>query len=321
MKKKFAIIAGEPLSINSELIAKAWKKIDKNIKKQIFVIGNYHLIKKQFLNLKIKMLIKKVNKLENHLNTNTLQILDVPIQFKDPFTIKEKINSKYLKDCLSLGHRLSINKKIIGFINCPIDKKKTFKNSNMGVTEFLAKKSKLNNTEVMMIYNNKLSVVPLTTHVDLKNVQKKITSGLIKKKIITLHKFYLDKFKKKPVMAVLGLNPHNAEFKKNSKEVKTIIPSLKYLKQKKYNVLGPFSADTIFMNKKKYNYDVIVGMYHDQVLAPYKAMFKFDAINITLGLKYLRVSPDHGVATDILGKNKADPSSLISCIKFISNFR
>ena len=321
MKKKFAIIAGEPNSVNSEIIAKSWKKININIKKKIFIIGNYYLIKKQFSTLKIRIPINKINKVEDLVNTHALQILNVPIKFKNPFKVEKKINSKYLKNCLILGHNLSINKKILGFINCPIDKKKTFKSANTGVTEFLAKKSKLNNTEVMMIYNNKLSVVPITTHINLKNVHKKITVELIKKKIITLHKFYLDKLKKKPVIAVLGLNPHNAEYKKDSEEMRTIIPSIKYLKQKKYRVLGPFSADTIFLNKKKYNYDVIVGMYHDQVLAPYKALFKYDAINITLGLKYLRVSPDHGVATDIIKKNKANPTSLISCIKFFSKFK
>ena len=83
--------------------------------------------------------------------------------------------------------------------------------------------------------------------------------------------------------------------------------------------MGPFSADTIFLNKKKYRYDVIVGMYHDQVLAPFKAVYGFDAINVTLGLKYIRVSPDHGIAKDIVGSNKANPLSLIKAIEFIFN--
>ena len=78
-------------------------------------------------------------------------------------------------------------------------------------------------------------------------------------------------------------------------------------------------ADTVFIEKYK-KYDVIVGMFHDQVLTPFKTLFKFDAINITLGLKYLRVSPDHGVALDLICKNKANPFSLINCIKFINKF-
>ena len=95
---------------------------------------------------------------------------------------------------------------------------------------------------------------------------------------------------------------------------------MKKLKIKGINIQGPFSADTIFIKEYK-NFDVIVGMYHDQVLSPFKALFKFDAINITLGLKYLRVSPDHGIAKDLLFKKKANPISLLKCIKFISKFK
>ena len=82
------------------------------------------------------------------------------------------------------------------------------------------------------------------------------------------------------------------------------------------NVNGPLVADTIFINEYK-NYDLLVGMYHDQVLSPFKALFNFDAINITLGLKYIRVSPDHGTAVNLIGKKRANPSSLINCVNFL----
>ena len=82
---------------------------------------------------------------------------------------------------------------------------------------------------------------------------------------------------------------------------------------------GPFAADSLFMNNFK-KYDVIVGMYHDQVITPFKTLYKFNAINVTLGLKYLRVSPDHGTASDLIGKKKANPKSLIDCINFINKY-
>ena len=85
------------------------------------------------------------------------------------------------------------------------------------------------------------------------------------------------------------------------------------------NLNGPLIADTLFIKNYK-KFDVIIGMYHDQVIAPFKTLYKFDAINITLGLKYLRVSPDHGVALDLIGKNKANASSLVECINFINKF-
>ena len=115
------------------------------------------------------------------------------------------------------------------------------------------------------------------------------------------------------------MNPHNSELKKNSEESKIILPEIKRLKRKRININGPLVSDTLFIKEYK-NYDVIVGMYHDQVLAPFKALYKFNAINLTLGLKYLRVSPDHGTAVNLIKKNKADPSSLINCINFINKY-
>ncbi len=304
MNKKIAIVAGEPSSINSEIIAKSWKKINKKYKKNIFLIGNYSLIKKQFAKLKIKISTIKINSVNEVNSSMNLKILDIPI------------NKKYVLKCINKAHELSINKKIIGFINCPVDKN-IFKSKNSGVTEYLAKKNGVKDSVVMMIYNRKLSVVPISTHIPIKKISQKLNKKLIEKKIITINNFYNKVLKKKPKIAVLGLNPHNDEFRPDSEENKIIVPTIKKLKKGRYKVTGPFSADTIFLNNKKYMYDVIVGMYHDQVLAPFKAIYGFDAINVTLGLKYIRISPDHGIARDIAGGNKANPLSLIRAIEFI----
>jgi len=304
MNKKIAIIAGEPSSINSEIIAKSWKKIKKKYKKNIFIIGNYSLIKKQFNKLKIKILTVKINSV-NEINSSIgLKIFDVPLK------------PRYVLKCINKAHELAVNKKIIGFINCPVNKN-IFKSKNSGVTEYLAKKNGLKDPAVMMIYNKKLSVVPISNHVPIKQISQKLNKKLIEKKIITVNNFYNKILKRKPKIAVLGLNPHNDEFRPESEENKMIVPAIKKLKKDHYKVIGPFSADTIFLNKKKYMYDVIVGMYHDQVLAPFKTIYGFDAINITLGLKYIRVSPDHGIARDIAGLNKANPLSLIKAVEFM----
>ena len=93
----------------------------------------------------------------------------------------------------------------------------------------------------------------------------------------------------------------------------------KAIKKMELKLKGPLISDITFVNDYN-NYDVIVGMYHDQVLSPFKSIFKFDAINLTLGLKYLRASPDHGTANNLIGKKKADPISLIRCVEFINKF-
>ena len=85
----------------------------------------------------------------------------------------------------------------------------------------------------------------------------------------------------------------------------------------KYNVSGPYSADTIFLKENRKKFDVIIGMYHDQVLTPLKTLFEYDAINFTLGFPFVRISPDHGPNEQMLGKNKSNPTSLLEAIKFL----
>ena len=311
--KNFGIILGEPNSINSEILAKSIA-----YKKKAVIIGNYNLLKLQLKILKIKKRVKKFNKFEDFKKkANSLNVLDVPLKFKKAFSVSPKESSVYIKKCLALGHELCLQRKIGGIINCSINKRNVFKNKNLGVTEFLAKKNNIYNSEVMIIYNKKLSVVPLTTHIKVKEISKLLKKKLIINKIDTLNKFYFRYFNKKPRIAVLGLNPHNFELKKNSEEVKTIIPAIKILK-KRLDVSGPFPADTIFFEDNLKKFDVIVGMYHDQVLTPFKALFGFDAVNITLGLPYIRMSPDHGVALDKKKLNISSPESLNKCIEIIS---
>ena len=120
----------------------------------------------------------------------------------------------------------------------------------------------------MLIYNENLSVSPVTTHIKLRNVSKKISSKLIISKIMKLTKNFED-FQKNQKKSVLGLNPHNAEYKKESEEIKIIIPALKKLKKSKIIISGPLVTDTVFI-KDYSKYDVIVGMYHDQILTPFQ---------------------------------------------------
>jgi len=319
MKNKIVIIAGDPNSINSEIISKVWKKINPSVKKKLYLIANFNLINKQFKKIKSKTSIIKVRKINENSITRKLKIIDIPLNFENPFKVSLRNSTKYIIECFNLAHKLAQNNEVKGLINCPINKKLLHKSKKIGVTEFLASRCKINNgSEVMLIHNKKLSVVPLTTHIHIKNVSKKININLIIKKMTTLQKKFKKLFNKKPRIGILGLNPHNAELANNSEEMKIINPAISKLKKKGFYVKGPLSADTLFINNYK-KYDVIVGMYHDQVLAPFKSLFHFDAINITLGLNYLRVSPDHGPAKDIINKNKANHLSLLRCVKFINS--
>ena len=169
----------------------------------------------------------------------------------------------------------------------------------------------------MLIFNNKLSVSPITTHLALKNVHKNISRKKIYTHVKLITDFYDINLNRKPKIAITGLNPHCESNFQSSEEDKIIIPAIKKLKSKNTKINGPFPADTIFTKQVLKKYDVIIGMYHDQVLSPMKALFSFDAINITLGLPFMRISPDHGPNYSMLGKNLSDPKSLIQALKFL----
>ena len=313
MKKLVAIVAGDPESISSEIIAKAWKKKLQYRNINIFIIGNFSLLRKQFKILKVKIDIKQITNLDNMHSYKKLLVYNVPLKFRKPFKINPKNKKKYLLNCFKKAIKLSNLKKIHGFVNCPVNKKDIF-GPNYGVTEFLAKKSNILGREAMIIYNKKLSVCPITTHIRVKNISKTLSIKKIFDKVITVNSFYLKRFGYKPKICILGLNPHNYELRNESEEKKIILPALAKLKKKGLRITGPLPADTAFTKTKKFN--IVIGMYHDQVLSPYKAIFKFNAINVTAGLPYVRVSPDHGTGRDIIKKNIANPISLIESIKF-----
>ena len=150
----------------------------------------------------------------------------------------------------------------------------------------------------------------------IKISYQKINKKIISEKVFLIDSFYKKNFNIKPKIAVLGLNPHCESIHKYNEDEKIIKPCVKSL-NKKYNVSGPYSADTIFLKDNRKKFDVIVGMYHDQVLTPLKTLFEYDAINITLGLPFIRISPDHGPNEKMLGKNLSNPLSLLKAIKFL----
>ena len=186
----------------------------------------------------------------------------------------------------------------------------------MGITEYIADKYNVKK-KGMLIYNKKLSVCPVTTHLPLRLVSKEINKTNIKEKIKLLNDFYQKYLSLKPKIGIAGLNPHCESIEKFNEDEKIIKPLIKKMKNEGYKIYGPYPADTIFLNNNRKNFDVILGMYHDQVLTPIKTLFEYDAINITLGLPFIRISPDHGPNEKMIGKNLSNPLSLIRAINFL----
>ncbi|TGL87920.1 4-hydroxythreonine-4-phosphate dehydrogenase [Leptospira congkakensis] len=179
-----------------------------------------------------------------------------------------------------------------------------------GHTETLAEYYK--RPTFMMMSGEKLNVIPLTTHVPLKDVVKELKkfSWTELSKALTRSPFL-----KNPKIAYLGLNPHAGEGGKIGDEELTILAGgIKVLRKAKFSVEGPLSADSAFLPGAR-AYDLYLAGYHDQGLIPFKLLEGKKGVNITLGLDFTRVSPDHGTAFDIAGKGKADPTGLISCLE------
>jgi 4-hydroxythreonine-4-phosphate dehydrogenase len=314
--KPIIIVAGEPNSIFFELF---FKIIKKKIKSPIILIASKKLILKQakFLKKKISFNITNESKvLKEANNLKKINLIDIDFEQKKAFN---KITSKsnyYISACFNVAIKLLENNVSNKLINGPISKKTFLKNKYNGITEFLADKT---NTKkfAMIIYNKKLSVCPLTTHVPIKYVSKKINQLEIINKVKLIDSFWKKKFSKKVNIGITGLNPHCESIDSFNEDKSIILPTIKKLKKLKYNVEGPLAADTIFLKNNRKKFDLIIGMYHDQVLAPSKTLFEYDAINITIGLPFIRVSPDHGPNESMLGKNKSNYLSLFNSIKFL----
>ncbi len=319
--KPLIIVAGEPYSIFSEIFYKIFKSsFYKKYKIPIILIGSKNIIEMQMKKMKYsyKINLIKKNEIENaKLNNFEINLIDVKLKFKKPFGKITNKSSKYIKECFEIA--INIMKKKLGFalINGPVSKTHFLHGKYNGITEYLSHKTYKKNDEVMLIYNKLLSVCPITTHIPLKNVSKRISSNEILKKITTINKFYKTNLKKIPKFAVTGLNPHCESNFKNDEENKIIKPAIKRAQKKKIRVKGPFPADTLFTKNNIKKFDVVIGMYHDQVITPLKTLYNFNAINITLGLPFIRISPDHGTNNQMLGKKKSDPTSLKEALLFL----
>lgn len=295
--KSVAIILTDHKSISEKIIIKSINYLKKSKLKKIYFIGSLNFYKN---------LYKKIPK------SNKFEFFNIKFNNRKPLN--------YLNKTTEFAIKLLKDKKIHFLINMPLNKKKFFNNKFNGFTEFFSHKLKLKNKENMLLYNKKFSVCPITTHIKIKDVSKKISKNKIKQAIKNIYIFYKKAFNKKPKIIVLGMNPHaSKDFAYNNEDDLIIYPAIKELNQKKLRILGPVSSDTAFQKIK--DDTVFIGMYHDQVLIPFKSINKFEGINITIGLKYLRLSPDHGVGNTKTNYNLINNLSFLKCINFCEQIK
>jgi 4-hydroxythreonine-4-phosphate dehydrogenase len=315
--KPIIIVNGEPNSIFLEIFFKAIK--NNKFKSPLILISSLKILEFQMKKFKFKIninMIEHKNFKKNLIDNNSINLINVDYKQKKVF---EKISSKsnsFIKNSFDIALDILQQGITDKFINGPISKKSFLKKNYLGITEYLTKKTNSKNS-AMLIYNKNLSVCPITTHLPLKMVTNKITKDLIYEKVSLIDNFYKKKRRLKPKIAILGLNPHCESIHKYNEDEKILKPAIKNLFNQGYKIYGPFSADTFFLKDNRKKFDVVIGMYHDQVLTPFKTIFEYNAINITLGLPFIRVSPDHGPNEKMIGKNISNPQSLIEAINFL----
>ena len=304
--KPILIVPGEKKSIFFEIFFKSLKS--KSFTSPLILICDKLNLNKEIKRYNFNKFIEQI-KLE--------EVYSIRFQKKKIYTInvKDQNSNIYIHNCFKIAFKLIKEGLTQKMINGPINKTKTLNKKFLGMTEFVAKNFNQRKF-AMLIYNKKLSVCPITTHLPLKLVSKQITKKKIKEKIVIVNDFYRKYLRYKPRIAVTGLNPHCESVLKFNEDKKIIRPVIKSLKNK-INVKGPFPADTIFLKNNRKKFDVIIGMYHDQVLTPIKTIYEYDAINITIGLPFLRVTPDHGPNEKMIGKNISNPISLIRSLEFL----
>ncbi len=315
--KPIILVAGDPYSVFLEIFFKAIKS--NKYKSPLVLICNINNLKKEMKKFKFKKKLKIIkfdqfNRIK--INNNSINIINVNYKL---YSNKDKNSNTirvYIDECFKVAFRLIKKGFTNKLINGPINKKIFLNKKFLGVTEYIADHFKEKKVG-MLIYNDSLSVCPITTHLPFKLVAKTINKKLIEEKIELINSFFKKNLGIKPKIGIAGLNPHCESILEFNEDENFISSAIKSSSKKKIRVKGPFPADTLFLKNNRQKFNVILGMYHDQVITPLKTLFEYDAINITMGLPFIRISPDHGPNHRMFGKNRSNPLSLIKALKFL----
>lgn len=313
------ITSGDEAGIGPEIIVKTLAR--KNIPRARFVIyGSARTIDKVAADLKIKLPYCLAHSISDIDPKRKINLINCPQ--KEPAKIaygKSTVQTaRNAFQYITLAAHDALAGKIDAIVTAPISKiamQKAGINIH-GHTDYLARLSRIGNY-AMMFVGGGLKVVLATIHIPLKKVPSGVTRENLHDKILLTNTTLKNMFRiKKPRIAVCGLNPHaGEEGMLGSEEREIIIPLLKQLRRRGVDVVGPFPADTVFNRALNREFDVVIAMYHDQGLIPIKLLAFDSGVNMTLGLPFIRTSPDHGTAFDIAGRGIASPNSFAAALK------
>ncbi len=318
-----ALTMGEPAGIGPELALKLWLERKKHQTPPFVMIASKAQMARCCAQLGYDITCEVIDTAAEAINVfdHALPLLaleedcDVSPCALDPSAAACIIGS------IKMAVKLALSGEVSGIVTNPIHKKNLYDAgfSFPGHTEFLAHLSSATDQSplpVMMLQGGGLRAVPVTIHIPLAQVPVTLTTDLIVATAEIVHQDLIRHFGlKKPRLAVAGLNPHAGEDGAlGMEDINVVQPAVELLKSRGIEVRGPLPADTMFHEKAREHYDVALCMYHDQALIPVKTLGFDTGVNITLGLNFIRTSPDHGTACDIAGRGIADPGSLLEAL-------
>ncbi len=312
MTRPIALSCGDPAGIGPEIAAKAWSELRDSC--PFFYIGDASHLPPETPAARIN----EPGQAYDHC-AKALPVLQMDFPAPNVPGRPDPVNAPLVIAAIERGVSLVQSGQASALCTAPIHKKALIDGAGFaypGHTEFLAALAKRERV-VMMLASDQLRVVPATIHIALSEVPSALTPDLLRETIAITAAGLRTQFGiANPRIAIAGLNPHAGEGgKMGSEELDWIAPLISESADDTYTVTGPHPADTMFHAAARANYDAAIAMYHDQALIPIKTLDFDRGVNVTLGLPFIRTSPDHGTALDIAGKGIATPTSLIEALK------
>lgn len=315
--KPILLTMGEPAGIGAEITLKSWQALRGNPDNCFAVLHDAEFLKKIDKNIPITV-ISNPNDAATAFS-NSLPVLSTPLGHSSDFGKPNPAHTPAIMRSIAEAVKFCQQGVARAMVTNPIHK------ANMqqggfefpGHTEYLAHLCGNKSKPLMMLVNPQLRVIPITVHMALKDVSAHLTQDKIHYAANIAHQALKRFFGlKSPRLVITGLNPHAGEDGAFGMEEQNIIaPAVAELRKQGITITGPLSADTLFFDQARQQYDLALCQYHDQALIPVKAIDFWNSVNVTLGLDIIRTSPDHGTALDIAGRNIARPDSMIAAIK------
>ena len=311
---------GEPSGIGGEIALKAWLLGHKELP-PFCIIDSPNRLKEICASLNLDAKISEISNIEETADVYDKSLPVLPIKLAKNSTPGklDVLNSPAVVQAIKQAVELTQMGRANAVVTNPIHKDILYQSgfSYPGHTEYLASLVNVKTEPVMMLISERLRVIPVTRHVSIQTAINKLTPELIIQTAVIADKALRQDFGiPKPRIAIAALNPHAGEGGTMGSEEETCInPAIQILKAKGLLVTGPMTPDTLFHSQSRDTYDVVLCMYHDQALIPIKTLDFDTAVNVTLGLPFVRTSPDHGTALNIAGKGFASENSLVAALK------